>query len=177
MTTSTRFIFVVDTDSYAGNFERDMCAHITGQIGECGVGAEYRTDIEDLKEDHYDFDLEKICSWLENHVIQVPDDHACYRPCTIWPTPGRTNNGNGGHSDVTDSNPMKWPAYESVAIFINEEPPEDVARFMVIRANTFYIRATKWSPAEEIKVKGCRLVKETTVVTEESKSLDFSLDI
>ncbi|HDR2377013.1 TPA: hypothetical protein QCH88_004252 [Enterobacter asburiae] len=176
MTTSTSFIFVVDTDSYSGNFEREMCAHITGQIGECGVGAEYRDDVEDLKEDHYDFDIEKICDWLERNVSQVADEHACYRPCAIWPTPGRTNNGNGVHSDITDENPLKWPAYESVAIFLKQEPPEDVARFMVIRANTFQEKPSKWSTPKKIKVKGCRLVKETTVITEESKSLDFPLD-
>ena len=30
--------FVIDTKQYAGNFEREMCAHITGHIGECEVG-------------------------------------------------------------------------------------------------------------------------------------------
>jgi hypothetical protein len=32
------WLFIVDTDSYAGNFERCMCAYMTGQIGECEVG-------------------------------------------------------------------------------------------------------------------------------------------
>lgn len=176
MTESTRFIFVVDTDSYAGNFERELCAHITGQIGECGVGGNYREDIEDLKEDHYDFDLEKICEWFDDHVMQVPDEHGCYRPCAIWATPGRTNNGSGGHSDITDKNPFKWPAYESVAILLDEQPPEDVARFMVIRANTFKEHKTQYSTPKDIKINGCRLVKETTIVTEDSTSLDISLD-
>jgi hypothetical protein len=35
-----RLLFVVDTDTYAGNFEREMCAYITGQVGECEVGEE-----------------------------------------------------------------------------------------------------------------------------------------
>jgi len=26
------YIFVIDTDSYAGNFERDMCAFLTGRV-------------------------------------------------------------------------------------------------------------------------------------------------
>ena len=34
------YLFVIDTDIYAGNFERQMCAYITGQIGECEVGKE-----------------------------------------------------------------------------------------------------------------------------------------
>ena len=32
--------FVVDTDTYAGNFEREMCAFMTGITGACGVGKE-----------------------------------------------------------------------------------------------------------------------------------------
>ena len=36
--------FIVDTDSYAGNFEREMCAYMTGHIGECSVGEEYASD-------------------------------------------------------------------------------------------------------------------------------------
>ncbi len=31
------YLFVIDTDTYAGNFEREMCAYVTGQIGECEV--------------------------------------------------------------------------------------------------------------------------------------------
>lgn len=34
------WIFVVDTEQYAGNFERGMCAFMTGMLGECGVGSE-----------------------------------------------------------------------------------------------------------------------------------------
>jgi hypothetical protein len=34
------YIFVVDTEEYAGNFEREMCAYATGMTGECGVGYE-----------------------------------------------------------------------------------------------------------------------------------------
>ena len=33
--------FIIDTDQYAGNFERELCAWTTGQIGECEVGKEY----------------------------------------------------------------------------------------------------------------------------------------
>lgn len=32
---------IIATDCYAGNFERELCAFITGAVGECGVGREY----------------------------------------------------------------------------------------------------------------------------------------
>ncbi len=34
------YLFVIDTDTYAGSFEREICAYVTGQIGECEVGKE-----------------------------------------------------------------------------------------------------------------------------------------
>lgn len=36
--------FIIDTDSYSGNFEREMCAYITGHIGDCLVGFEEAED-------------------------------------------------------------------------------------------------------------------------------------
>lgn len=35
---SKSYSIVVETDSYAGNFEREMCAFMTGHIGKCEVG-------------------------------------------------------------------------------------------------------------------------------------------
>lgn len=35
---SKSYSIVVETDSYAGNFEREMCAFMTGHIGECEAG-------------------------------------------------------------------------------------------------------------------------------------------
>ena len=32
------FALVIDTDQFAGSFEREMAAFCTGHVGECGVG-------------------------------------------------------------------------------------------------------------------------------------------
>jgi hypothetical protein len=72
--------FVIDTDQYAGSFERELCAHITGHVGECGVG-------EDFVEDGV--------AELFNNVVEVPDEHGCRRPCAIYPNPKYKNNGMG----------------------------------------------------------------------------------
>jgi len=63
------YAVIVRTDSYAGNFERELCAHLTGQIGECEVGEEY-VDSE-------------VAEIFEEVVNQKPDDHACYRPVSL----------------------------------------------------------------------------------------------
>jgi len=97
------FAFVIDTDSYAGNFEREMTAYITGHIGECGVGDEY---IEELP---INFD----------NIIDVPDEHGCYRPTTIWPLSGTKTK------------------YNAVAIFFETSPSQEQIDFMKERSYTF----------------------------------------
>lgn len=77
------FAFVIDTNSYSGNFEREMCAYITGQVGDCGVGGEYAKMFE--KESQYVFE----------NINQEHDDNGTARPCTIYPTPGFFNDGFG----------------------------------------------------------------------------------
>lgn len=37
----TNYSIVIKTNQYAGNFERELCAHLTGIVGECEVGEEY----------------------------------------------------------------------------------------------------------------------------------------
>lgn len=65
------YLFVIDTDSYAGNFEREMCAYLTNQIGECTVGEKF-------------IDLDNpIAKEMEDIILQKPDEHGCFRPVTI----------------------------------------------------------------------------------------------
>lgn len=81
---------IVDTNKYSGNFEREMCAFATAQLGECEVG------VEEIDENH------PYASWWEEHVVQVED--GCWRPVAISPTPGFINDGMGGHYKDTPEN-------------------------------------------------------------------------
>jgi hypothetical protein len=38
MTELEGYVFIIDTEQYAGNFEREMCAYCTGILGDCEVG-------------------------------------------------------------------------------------------------------------------------------------------
>lgn len=157
--------FVIDTDSYAGNFERELCAHICGHIGECGVGSDY---VEDGTEEIF------------HNVIQVPDEHGCHRPCSIYPNPRYKNNGMGFayqdgqeamaleklkesyleqaehsykvYADKTYGQKEKdrwtkmaneavsvpeYDCYNSVVIYFEDEPTEQQVEIMKQRAMTF----------------------------------------
>lgn len=72
-----KYAILIKTDSYAGNFEREMCAHLTGQIGECGVGDNYID--------------ESIADKFEDYVAQEEED-GCYRPVTLGYDFGYSNN-------------------------------------------------------------------------------------
>jgi hypothetical protein len=106
-----RIIFCVDTDSYAGNFERELCAYMTGIVGECGVGEEgqklYEADGHEPLEDLVD-------AW-------VPDDHGCHRPAAIQPTPGWFNSGMTGPYRASDYN-------EADVVRAHNEAVEDYAK-------------------------------------------------
>jgi hypothetical protein len=97
MTTSTLYRLIVDTTSYAGNFERQSVAFATGLVGECGVG---NSEAEQAKEEMSPSSRQ----WWQEHGLQLPDDeeYPCMRPAAIYPTPGLFNNGVGGNFPTTD---------------------------------------------------------------------------
>jgi len=82
---------IVDTNKYAGNFEREMCAYATGQIGECEVGS------EEVDENM------PYANWWEEYVIHQ-EDEGCYRPVALSATPGYINDGMGGYYIDTPEN-------------------------------------------------------------------------
>ena len=95
-------IFIVDTEDYAGDFEREMCGYLTGIVGECGVGVEGRRKyLEDmgLELDQERYYAPVVGNPFEEIIKQVPDEHGCRRPASIYLTPGWYNDGHGGHYD------------------------------------------------------------------------------
>ena len=76
------YIFVIDTNSYAGNFERDMTAYMTGIVGECGVGKEYA---EIFDKEVPPVDGERL---FDEYIDWRPDDRGVLRPSGCWPTKG-----------------------------------------------------------------------------------------
>jgi hypothetical protein len=78
---------VIDTLGYAGNDEREICAYLTGEYGDCQVG-------DDIAQ-KYGKDIEHRAWWKE-HVYHQPDDNDTYRPVSSVATPGWFNNGMGG---------------------------------------------------------------------------------
>lgn len=172
------YIFVIDTEEYAGNFERPMCAYCTGQYGECGIGDEEAKAFK-----------EEFPQWYNkfyNIIMNLPDHNGCHRPVTIYPTPGFFNDGIGNHypdskkgttevqqkfiEDCKERGtfitrvPGDFPAYQSVAIFFKEEPTQDMIDFMIEQAGKFkrdYYFSGNYKNCTNVPIIGFRLLKET----------------
>jgi hypothetical protein len=181
---SDKYIFVVDTDQYAGNFEREMCACLTGQIGDCEVGSEESVKFrKEVGEDMY----ESMDEWVE----QRPDEHGVHRPCKIYPTPGYFNNGLGGefkdgqedealkhyrdycknqnddfYKDMIDEPLSKHPSYQSVAICFYKKPSQKIIDMMKQRVNEFVKGNSRFNEPRTMKISGFRIIKETMVSEE-----------
>lgn len=111
---SGKWQFVIDTNQYAGNFEREMCAYITGCIGDCEVGEEFaELARKELSEDQLEA--------FDSAIINVPDEHGCARPVEIVPNPNWWNDGNGNHWRKEDKDFEKHKAaYIKTEIETNE---------------------------------------------------------
>lgn len=162
--TETKYMFVIDTDSYAGNFERPLTAYCTGCTGDCGVG-EGQAELFEQEEG------EDVLYEADEFIGSEPDDRGCHRPCVIYPTPGWTNDGKGNYEKAKN---VKYPAYLSVAIHMTEKPPEVWIERIKRRANIFAANPNLgyrdgWDLEKPFTITGYRWITETITTTAESE--------
>lgn len=176
---TTHVLFIIDTNEYAGNFERELVAYITGAVGECGVGDDYAEMFQE------DVDP-AMQTQFSNTIAQVDfEDDGCLRPAMIWETPGRLNNGVGVCYDDTPQNRLDnggcWPAYESVAAAFDERPTPAMIELMKQRAQQFMDihQWDQWSnkrkkPTPPV-IKGFRMVTREVIITKTSSENEEQL--
>ena len=189
-----RFVFVVDTDTYSGNFERELCGYLTGQydrdMGDEGHGTKEaaiaRAELSPEMWDYFDTHV--------MHCLEEPDDLPIHTPVVIWPTPGWFNHGMGGHfregqekeafehykkeiEEYVKQHPMsdlkagkslkKCPAYQSVGIFFDERPDAETVSLLKDRAQKF---AKDYWPKHKyfghaLEITGFRIIEEAIKTT------------
>ena len=150
-----RLLFVIDTNQYAGSFERNMCAYATGIIGECGVG-----DVEAEKAKN---EIPVEVESLEGIISYVHDETGCGRPVEIFPNPRYGNDGNGMHALLTNDNQNEYPypAFFSVAIYFYKKPNNKLIEIMKERVQKF---AREQNPI--INIEGFRFLGQYTTFKE-----------
>jgi len=156
-----RWSFVIDTDSYAGNFERELCAYVTGHCDEYGGhrSGRYKALYEE-ELPHNPFQ-----HLIDYRVDDHGDDQINRAPMSLAPTPGYGNDGHGNHKKLSFGESAKHPAYQSVAIFLRRKPTYDELRVLVLRANTFPALPKEKPWDHRPAILGCRLVEELTTLT------------
>lgn len=158
----TRYTLVVDTDAYAGNFERQLTAYCTGMADPSGVGEPealaFRAAMPQEVFDHFG----TIMSTRSDE-----NDHHHY--ARILPTSGRLND-KGRHFDASELAPelrKAFPmAYESVGIFFDEIPPRELLDILLVRAEEFGANYGSLASPTPFRILGMRLLAEVTSVVE-----------
>lgn len=135
--------FVIDTDQYAGNFERDICAFVTGHVGECGVGEEFAEIFK-----------EEVGNPIEN-VTREPDEHGCCRPTSMY------YQWHPSHEQFE---------YTSVAIFFDCRPKQAQINLMKERALLFtkchLLNVGYPKNLKKLQITGFRLLHQCRQITE-----------
>lgn len=96
----TKVSVIIHTDKYSGNFERELCAYVTGLTNESRVGDEIACETQNNLQ-HFDW-------WDENADFE--------NLVEIWPTPGYINNGMGKHYLDTPENRILAAAEKIVSL-------------------------------------------------------------
>lgn len=137
---NTKYLFVIDTDSYTGNFEREMTAYLTGLHNYTHGEEEAVIAIDEISKELNDF--VESC-----HVGHVDEEHG-------W-----------GVAEILNNGSKNDPA--SVAIAFNEEPGTKLIAEMKERAYKFVPYYQSKQFGGKIKIKGFRLITRKTMETSE----------
>jgi len=149
----SNFVVIIDTDAYAGNFEREMSAFAAGAYNfEMGHGGREMGEFEEAAED--DPRLTAIMEAVESQHHVEYDDVVC----SIWPTPNRLNDGVGGHYDA-EPGEAGWPAYESVAIFFERALTEEELAIVRKRAEEYASAPTGCGNGTPFKILNVRQIE------------------
>jgi len=77
----TEYTLRIEIDKYAGNFEYDMWAYISGIVGDGNCGCEMA---EVFRNDNVD---EYIVEWFDDEIIFIQDERGAYRPVQMYGPP------------------------------------------------------------------------------------------
>jgi hypothetical protein len=158
----SHWLFVIDTDEYAGGVERDMSAFIVGQCDLCHSG------IGDCEEDSYHqlYNEELPKNPFENLVGSIVDDHGDDQinrsPQILVATPGYSNNGHGEVKKLSPGETLEHPAYNSIGIALEREPTEEELDLLCERTLKFSSLPKDKDWDARPKILGFRLLEYKT---------------
>ena len=170
MTSQTVFVLTVDTENYAGNFERELGAYCTGCVHEydhSGIAAIAAAAAQEMR----------FGQWWVEHITAHQGVDEEYPPVyfNVAETPRWVMDGCGADYPAGSAEAQKIaypsPSLMSVSVAVWELPPAEVWAEFVQRAQDFCaqkyndaVRARVCSP-EAIVFTGARQEEVVTTVT------------
>lgn len=161
-TTQSSYLLVIDTDTYAGNFERELCAYATG----LWTQEMHHGEQEGL--DAIRAGGQIACSIAAKSDPQFDEEYGVPRVEQLHPTAGRFNNGMGVTRDICEAEPGKttYPAYESIAVFLSAPLSEREMEFVRTRAAEYAANAGGDPHRKAFAIRDVYLVERQTTRTE-----------
>lgn len=166
----------IDTDTYSGNFERELFAFVFGVAdtpdgGTRDLSYYYMPAYEEAKR----AGLRDLAHSILDVRMNEPGDDG-YHPSyvTICPTPGFFNDGDGVHYEDTENNrktvveDKRHPAFQSVAIFLQRYPDAKELAFIKERVQLFAQFPKKHDWDHRPKILGLRLLRAKTTWSSEA---------
>lgn len=167
----TQWFVVIDTDSYSGNFERELASYITGipQIR----GEHLVKEIHEA----YGFNSKVYGNEWDEHpenpffgLFEYTDGEYGPELAHIHPTPGWGNDGNGKHKRIkvgcsSDKKNYPFPAYQSVIMGCFEKPTREQIEILREWSERFFAKNLRpWLGS--VKLLGIRVIQRKTTETE-----------
>ena len=166
---SEDYMFIIETDSFAGHFAEDLCAYCTGYIGENGKGREF-SDLYYMEMGISDDDETGELADEKNHFYGYIGDRQTeegyWEPFALWPSKKYGCNTQGQYSVRTESQTFyddyPFPALFGICIYFNEMPQKEHMETIKERAVKFfeqvYPKVAKEGRNKNVKIEDFRLV-------------------
>ena len=166
MLISKEYTLVIDTNSYAHKFYKELCAYCTGMIDETNEAKDYSDmffEDFDLDDDNNHVAEEK--SIFYDLISSKIDDVGIYSPCCVWLNKRYGINPEGEYTLLSSDNyeEYNFPAPLSVGIFFDVEPTEQSVLIIKQRAEKFFkeIWSNKFPGNKPVSIEGYRLITHT----------------
>ncbi|MEK6832587.1 MAG: hypothetical protein AABY32_00950 [Nanoarchaeota archaeon] len=180
-----KYFFVIDTEQYAGNFQREMAAYITGRW-------DFETHGEKEADAFIKEEGEETSRKFDETIIGINDDEHGWFVAALIATPGWFNNGLGGefrdgqdkeaekhynkeskrwegkYGDKAEKyNGQKYPSYQSIGVVFSKKPTDKMIETMKRRAKDY---AKNYKDCigrkQKINITNFRLVTEKIIKKE-----------
>ena len=162
-----RFMFVIETDHYAGHFLENLCAYCTGYYGENDKGRDcsdlFYLDLN-ISDDEENNKLASELNPFRGYIIDQLGEEG-FSPCALWVSRKYGTNSDGDYALLTEEtyDNYTFPALFGVCIYFGLAPTQELVDIIKERAVKFfdkiYPRLVKEETARQVKVEEFRLIR------------------